>query len=119
MATDHHSARRVCHHHRVAASAQNVVPGSFQRVGRLLSDGKGRFTAKTFANYNGSTVEEDISGTYTLHSGCALSLKYATGTATAIVENTLVGALGGHGEIAMLMVATHGWSVSGTLRSQQ
>jgi hypothetical protein len=103
---------------QVAVSAQNVAAGPFQRVGRLLSDGNGGFTATTFANYNGNTVEEDISGTYTLNSGCALSLKYTTGTGPAMVRNILVGALGGHGEIVMLMVATHGWSVSGTLRSQ-
>ena len=104
---------------QVAASARNVAAGPFQRVGRLLADGNGGFTATTFANYNGNTVEEDISGTYSLNSGCALSLKYTTGADTGTVQNTLVGALGGRGEIVMLMVATHGWSVSGTLRSQQ
>ena len=103
----------------VAASAQNVTAGLFQRIGRLVADGNGGFTANTFANYNGTSVAEDISGTYTLNSACALSLKYTTGTNPSTVQNSIVGSLGGHGEVAMVMVATHGWSVSGTLRSQQ
>jgi hypothetical protein len=100
----------------VVASAQGgVAPGPFQRVGRLVSDGNGNITAVTVGNYNGTSVQESFSGTYEVNSACALTLNYSVGS----TAYTVVGSLGGHGDVAYVMVATQGWGVSGTLRAQQ
>jgi len=88
--------------------------GRVQKVGRVLSDGLGNFNAVTIANYNGQSVEEDFSGTYSVSGDCSLTLKYSlNGTDMAIG-----GALGGHGDVAAIMVTTKGWAVSGTLKAQ-
>ena len=91
--------------------------GLFHRVGRLVADGAGNFTAKTLANYNGTSVEEDFSGTYGVTADCGLSLSYSlTGSSTTL---GIGGYLAGHGDMAMVMVTSSGWSVSGTLKAQQ
>jgi hypothetical protein len=96
-------------------SAPRERAGLFQRIGRLVADGAGRFTAKTLGNYNGRLVPEDFSGTYDVSAKCFVNLKYTYGG-----ENlTINGALGGHGETAMVMVMSPGWAVSGHLRAQQ
>jgi len=99
----------------VTPAAKGVTPGQFQRVGRIESDGNGKFTAKSVGNYDGNSLPEDFAGTYNVNAGCALSLTYNYKG----VDYSVVGSLGGHGDIAMVMVATNGWSVSGTLRAQQ
>jgi hypothetical protein len=90
--------------------------GRFQRVGRLVADGDGQFTAVTIANYAGQpAVEEDFQGTYSVNARCLVTLSY-----TFNGENiTVSGALAGHGEQALMMVASPGWAVSGYLRAQQ
>ncbi len=99
----------------VVASAKGVTAGPFQRVGRLVSDGNGNFTAVSIGNYNGTSVEEDFSGTYSVNAACALTLTYNSKGQ----DYSVVGSLAGHGNLAYLMVATPGWAVSGTLRAQQ
>ncbi len=89
--------------------------GMFQRIGRLVTDGNGAFTAKTLANYAGRIVAEDFGGTYEVNSKCYVTFKYSFGGE----QQTISGAIGGHGEAAMMMVATPGWSVGGTLKAQQ
>ena len=99
----------------VTPAAKGVAPGQFQRVGRLEADGNGKFTAKGIGNYDGNSIREEFAGTYNVNSACALSISYNYKG----VDYSIVGNLGGHGDIAMVMVATNGWSVSGTLRAQQ
>ena len=89
--------------------------GQFQRLGRLVTDGAGNFTAKTIANYAGRQVQEDFTGTYDVNAKCFVTLKYSFGGE----QLTIYGALGGHGETAMMMVTSPGWAVSGQLRAQQ
>jgi hypothetical protein len=103
----------------VVASASHVTPGPFQRVGRLVSDGLGNFTSASTGNYNGTAVLENFTGTYNVNAACALTLTYTTGTGSSAVNYSVVGSLGGHGDIAYVMVATQGWGVSGTLKAQQ
>jgi hypothetical protein len=93
--------------------------GVFRRVGRLVSDGAGNFTAVTSANYNGQSVEEDFSGTYAVNGECAITLNFPVGTGASATTTTVGGFLAGHGDVAMVMVTTSGWAVSGTLKAQQ
>ncbi len=89
--------------------------GLFQRIGRLVSDGAGNFTAKTIGNYAGRFVQEDFNGSYEVSAKCFVTLKYRS-----LGEDvTINGAMGGHGETAMVMVMSPGWAVSGQLRAQQ
>jgi hypothetical protein len=99
----------------VASAAGGVTPGPFQRVGRLVSDGNGNFTAVTVGNYNGSSIQENFSGTYSVSAACALTLNYSLGS----TAYSATGSLGGNGDLAYVMVSTQGWGVSGTLRAQQ
>src|SRR6266478_1812513 len=88
----------------------------FHRLGRLVADGDGNFTATSVATYGGRIAQESFSGTYDVNARCFVTLNYVG----AGQENiTITGALGGHGEIAMVMVATPGWAVAGYLRAQQ
>ncbi|MSV27578.1 MAG: hypothetical protein EXQ52_02370 [Bryobacterales bacterium] len=89
--------------------------GLFQRLGRLVADGAGNFTAKTLGNYAGRLVQEDFNGTYDVSAKCFVNLKYTYGGESLAIN----GALGGHGETAMVMVTSPGWAVSGQLRAQQ
>jgi hypothetical protein len=89
--------------------------GLFQRIGRLDLDGAGNFTAKTLANYAGNIAPEDFNGTYDVSAKCFVTLKYQFGGESV----TIYGPLGGHGESAMVMVASPAWAVSGLLRAQQ
>jgi hypothetical protein len=95
------------------------LAGQFQRIGRVVSDGAGNFTASTIANYAGVTSTENLTGTYDLNARCVLTMNYSIGSGATAQSGTLMGTLGGHGDIAMMMVATPGWAVSGTLKSQQ
>ncbi|MSV30009.1 MAG: hypothetical protein EXQ52_14875, partial [Bryobacterales bacterium] len=52
------------------------LAGRFQRIGRLVADGDGSFTATTIANYNGRVTPENITGTYTVSSKCYVTLNY-------------------------------------------
>jgi hypothetical protein len=90
--------------------------GRYQKVGRMVADGVGNFSAVTIANYNGQSVEEDFSGTYNVTGDCGLTLNFNLGAGKAL---TLGGYLGGHGDVATLMVMTKGWAVSGTIKAQQ
>ncbi len=96
-------------------SAPASRAGIFQRLGRLVSDGNGNFTAKTIGNYAGRYVTEDFSGTYEVNAKCFVTLKYQNGNEAISIN----GPLGGHGETAMVMVTSPGWAVSGQLRAQQ
>lgn len=91
--------------------------GPFRRVGRLVADGAGKFTAKTLASYNGAWGEEDFSGTYSVAGDCGITLTYQLDGS----PNTLTwgGYLAGHGDFAAIMIQTSGWAVSGNLKAQQ
>jgi hypothetical protein len=99
--------------------ASGSQAGLFRRVGRLVADGAGNFIAATLTNYNGQAVEENFSGTYTVSANCGINLTYSAGTGSSAKTITIGGYLGGHGDIAMVMVTTSAWAVSGTLKAQQ
>jgi hypothetical protein len=88
--------------------------GPFSRVGRLVSDGSGHFTAKTLANYAGTAVQEDFEGTYSMSSRCYLTLNYTFNGE----KMSITGPLAGHGEAYYMVVASPGWASAGTLRLQ-
>jgi hypothetical protein len=89
---------------------------AFQQIGRLVADGNGKFKATAFSSYGGRPAEESFEGTYDVSARCFVTLNYVG----AGNENlTITGALGGHGEIAMVIVASPGWAVSGYLRALQ
>ena len=100
-------------------SAPASLAGQFRRVGRLVADGEGNFSAVTPADYNGKIVPEIFQGTYTVNSECFVTLTYTTGSGASAQTFTINGALGGNGEIAMVLVLNSGWGVAGTLRAQQ
>lgn len=88
--------------------------GPFSRVGRLVSDGNGHFTAKTLANYAGRQVQEDFEGDYSMSSRCFLTLNYTFNGEKIAITGPLVG----HGEAYYMVVASPGWASAGTLRLQ-
>lgn len=90
--------------------------GLFHRIGRLVSDGNGSFTATSTADYNGGVVQEDFQGTYTVNSDCFVSLSYTDARGN---PGSIVGPLSGYGEEASVIVAVQGWAVAGKLRAQQ
>jgi hypothetical protein len=96
-------------------SAPASRAGRFQRVGRLVADGNGQFTATTIANYAGQPAEEDFQGTYTVSARCFVTLSYTYNGE----KITINGALAGHGETGVMLVTAPGWAVSGLLRAQQ
>jgi hypothetical protein len=93
------------------------LAGQYRQLGRLVSDGAGKFTASAFTNYNGRIVPETFSGTYTVNSECFATLTYTSESANQ--KLVIYGAIGGHGEILMVTVPSAGWGVSGVLRAQQ
>lgn len=93
------------------------LAGQYRQLGRMVSDGNGKFSASVFTNYNGRIVPETFSGTYTMTSECFATLTYTS--ASANQKLTIYGAVGGKGEIVMVTVPSPGWGVSGTLRAQQ
>jgi hypothetical protein len=95
------------------------LAGRFQRIGRLIADGNGGFTAESIANYNGRIVPENVRGKYSVSAKCYVTLTY---TAPAAAESEVIrinGAIGGHGEIVQVMVLNDGWGVAGSLLRQQ
>jgi hypothetical protein len=90
--------------------------GLFQQIGRLVADGNGKFKATAVASYAGRPAQESFEGTYDVSARCFVTLNYV---GAGNEKLTISGALGGHGEIAMVLVASPGWAVSGYLRSQQ
>jgi hypothetical protein len=96
-------------------SAPQSQAGPFHRIGRLVSDGGGHFSANTIANYGGRIAPEKLDGTYSLNARCVLTLNYTYNNQKV----TLTGPLAGHGEAFYLVVATQGWAVAGALRAQQ
>lgn len=57
------------------------LSGPFNRVGKVVFDGNGNFTASTDVSYNGVPAHEDLSGTYTVDSACQLTMQYTLGQA--------------------------------------
>jgi hypothetical protein len=96
----------------VVAPAERAGP--FSRLGRLVADGHGHFSAKTLANYAGRAVEEDFDGTYSISGRCNLTLNYTFNGEDISIN----GALAGHGESFYMVVASPGWASAGTLRAQ-
>ncbi|MBI3894601.1 MAG: hypothetical protein HY313_01585 [Acidobacteria bacterium] len=89
--------------------------GSFTRVGRLEFDGKGGFTAKTYADYNGfAGIPENFSGTYSVDSLCNVTIEYTLG-----LTYTWVGTLTDNSSRAdLIVVSPPGATVVGTLAQQ-
>jgi hypothetical protein len=50
--------------------------GPFNRIGRLVSNGQGAFTALAVATYNGSLTDETFTGTYSVDSQCKMVLRF-------------------------------------------
>jgi hypothetical protein len=98
-----------------SVAAPALRAGRFQRIGRLVADGDGHFTAATVANYAGQVVEEDFQGTYSVNAKCVVSLSYTLSGE----KTTIAGPLAGHGEQGTMMVTSPGWAVSGIIRAQQ
>ena len=95
-------------------SAPASRAGRFGRFGRLVADGDGRFTAWSFADYNGRLVEEQFSGTYDVTGRCKLTMNYNSNNEDIVIS----GHLSGHGEGAAIMLLSPSWAVSGTLSRQ-
>ncbi len=95
------------------------LAGRFQRIGRLVADGNGRFTASTVASYNGRVIPENISGTYCVSSKRHVTLRYAAPAAASSEAILINGVIGGHGEIVQMMILNDGWGVAGSLLRQQ
>jgi hypothetical protein len=96
--------------------APKAQAGLFHRIGRLVADGNGSFTATSTADYNGGVVQENFQGTYSVNSDCFVNLSYTDANGNPA---TIVGPLSGHGEEASVLVAVQGWAVAGNLRAQQ
>jgi hypothetical protein len=91
------------------------LPGPYHLSGRLVSNGEGRFTAETVANYAGNVTREDLGGTYTMSARCTLELRYGI----AGEQFLITGYMAGHGENVAALVTVPGWAVAGSLRRQQ
>lgn len=91
------------------------LPGPYHLSGRLVSNGEGRFTAETVANYAGNVTPEDLEGTYTMSARCTLELRYGI----AGEQFLITGYMAGHGENVAALVTVPGWAVAGSLRRQQ
>jgi|GEM_PF-6286278 len=95
--------------------APKQIAGLYSKVGRLVADGNGNFSATSTADYGGGVQQETLSGTYTVDSNCI-----ATFNATLNGQPfSFYGPLTGHGEQTLLVVTTQGWAVTGALRTQQ
>ena len=60
-------------------------------------------------------VPKTIAGTYDVNAACFITLKYQDGGQTS----SFYGALGGTGNIAMMMMLDTGSAISGTFKAQQ
>ncbi len=100
---------------RGTLSAPKELAGPVAIIGRLVANGEGTFTASLLNNYGGTIVQREVTGTYDVTAKCFVSLKYQDGG----VAQSAVGALGGRGDSAMMMLTTAGAAVSGVFRSQQ
>ena len=98
----------------ITAPKERAAP--FQQIGRLVADGSGKFKATASTSYGGRPAQESFEGTYDVSTRCFVTLNYDGAGGEKL---TITGALGGHGEIAMVLVASPGWAVSGYLRGQQ
>ena len=92
----------------------------FRRIGRLVADDSGRFTAKTNTSYGGLVVAETLSGTYTVDSLCNVALKYGLPQPDGSTVNfTLTGPLVDGGKGAFLIQREPlGAAIVGTLKLQ-
>ncbi len=99
------------------AEGQVNQPGEFVRSGKFTPDGNGNFSAETIANYNGFVIQpENFSGTYTVTTGCALSIQY---TDTSGVAYTWNGSLTNNARGADVVVfVPSGSAIQGTLVQQ-
>ena len=86
--------------------------GDFARLGLLIANGAGGFTANTSADYNGATTTESLAGTYTLDSDCILTLEYNTPKGSITVWGGLTN--GGTGA-DLLQISPVGAAIAGTL----
>jgi hypothetical protein len=91
------------------------MPFPFARDGRVVFDGSGAFTTQTVVDYSGFLIQpESLTGTYTVDSGCNLTMTYSAG---ALHQWT--GMLTESGNGADVMVAESGVVISGTLKKQK
>ncbi len=92
-----------------------LLPRDFVRLGKLVADGKGKFTAETSVNYNGFLIQsEAISGIYNVAAGCAVTLQYDHSNTTWQWKGALID----NGKGADLIVDKPGTAISGTLKKQ-
>jgi hypothetical protein len=90
--------------------------GAFVRVGRLVANGRGKFSADTTANYNGFAIQpESFDGTYTIGNDCTLVMQYGTPSGPV----TWRGSLTDNSKGAVLIVSDPpGAAIVGTLKRQ-
>jgi hypothetical protein len=92
-----------------------LVPGLFARVGRIVSDGNGHFSAETDANYNGLVIRpESFSGTYTVAANCAVNIQYTADNVAYVWSGGLVA----NGKGLDVVVAVPGFAVAGEFSGQ-
>jgi hypothetical protein len=90
-------------------------PGPFNRVGKVVFDGNGNFTAVTDASYDGLPAHEELSGSYTVDSSCQLTMHYTLGA----TNYTWFGGLSDNSSESTLIVTDPpGAVVLGTLKEQ-
>jgi hypothetical protein len=93
-----------------------ILPGGFVRLGKLVANGRGHFTANTFANYNGFQIApEEISGTYAVAGNCTVTLQYKDASGKNWEWD---GALIDNSNGADLIVNEPGTAINGTLKQQ-
>jgi hypothetical protein len=99
----------------VVVAPAGTAPGIFVRVGKIIPDGKGRFSAETNANYSGAIIlAENFAGTYTVAQDCTVNIQYTFNS----VPYVWSGALVANGKGVDLVVATVGLAIAGELTEQ-
>src|SRR5262245_51516788 len=82
--------------------------GQCQEAGRQVGDEQGKVRASAFTGYAGRPAEEACEGRYDVSSRCFVTLNWVGAGAEKLTRS---GALGGHGDVAMVLVASPGWAV--------
>jgi len=87
-------------------------PGPFARVGNIIFDGAGKFSAKVNASYAGVVVPETFAGTYSVNADCSFTAAYAANQASS-----WFGVLADSSSGANIIESAGGSVITGTLTS--
>jgi hypothetical protein len=101
-------------------AVSGVPQGPIARVGRIVFNGEGAFTATTQASYGGAVVAENFSGTYSVDKSCQFTVNYSYGAPSVPVtlQQSWDGMLSDRSSSAFLLVTTPGTVITGTLKAQ-